>query len=101
MKEGKEIEISAKELEALADKLERFAKDLDDKEQTMLSAMVVLAGRELANLGPEGLRIDRGGDNSTGLQAGFAASFSRFAPGAFPEPSGNAAVLAPGTVCIE
>ncbi|SLN72185.1 hypothetical protein TRL7639_04290 [Falsiruegeria litorea R37] len=101
MNKGKDVVISPKEMESLAAKLESFSKELSPDEQTMLSAMVVLAGRQLAGMGAERVQINRDAERLGGLQAGFANSFSRFAPDAFPEPVGGAAVVAPGTVCIE
>lgn len=101
MKNSKDVVISTKELESLAAKLEKFSGELTDDESTMLTAMIILAGKQLEGISSESLRISRDEKQLEGLQAGFASSFSRFAPGAFPDPSVLAPRVSAGTVCIE
>lgn len=102
MKKPQHVVISPNDLESLAKKLEKFSAELSGDESTMLSAMIVLAGKQLQSMQPEGLQINRDKDNLEGIQAGFNNAFSRFAPEAFPRPDDDLGQrIAAGTVCIE
>ena len=100
MRESK-VELSIDDLQELSKRLERFAEELPEQQATMLRAMVVLAGQSIGSRETKNVNFDRSPEKVQGLQAGFAKSFQRFAPDAFPEPDIDLRQLGDLTVCIE
>jgi hypothetical protein len=90
------LEVTSKEIEALSERLKKFAEGLSDKERAVLTGVLVMAGRQLQEESSPGVQL---GDVPA-FQASFARAFDKFAPGAFG-PFENKGGLAAGTVCIE
>jgi hypothetical protein len=98
--------VSQKTFADLANRLQKFSAQLPPDQQTMLSAIMVLAARELGSSKEDEYGRGKPGvqtDSFTNLQKDFLEAFSRFAPNAFPKPATPPVSdeLAKVTVCIE
>jgi hypothetical protein len=100
-------DVSEQQFQDLADRLQQLAEQLPDDERTVLTSILVLAGKQLESVeakdvqgfGTPGTGYSVQLGNIAAFQTNFALAFDRFRPGAFG--TYNPGGIRAGTICVE